>query len=51
MDFASARASLVAQLGSHYEQELCKVTKQRQKNVIENLGGCHNMPLIGKGAW
>ncbi len=42
---------LVIPVGSRYEQELCKVTKQQQKNIIENLGGCRFVPLIGKGAW
>lgn len=42
---------LVIPVGSRYEQELCKVTKRRRKNVIKNLGGCIFVPLIGKGAW
>ena len=42
---------LVIPVGSRYIQELCKVTKQRRKNVIENLCGCHFVPLVGKGAW
>jgi protein-L-isoaspartate(D-aspartate) O-methyltransferase len=42
---------LVIPIGSRYEQELCKVTKQERKNVIENLGGCRFVPLIGKGVW
>ena len=42
---------LVIPVGSRYEQELCKVTKQQQRNIIENLGGCYFVPLIGKGAW
>jgi protein-L-isoaspartate(D-aspartate) O-methyltransferase len=42
---------LIIPVGSRYEQELCKVTKHRRKNVIENLGGCRFVPLIGKGAW
>jgi protein-L-isoaspartate(D-aspartate) O-methyltransferase len=42
---------LVIPVGSRYEQELCKVTKQRRKNIIENLCGCRFVPLVGKGAW
>lgn len=42
---------LVIPVGSRYEQELCKVTKQQRNNVIENLGGCYFVPLIGKEAW
>ncbi len=42
---------LVIPVGSRWVQELYKVTKQRRKNVIKNLGGCHFVPLVGKGAW
>jgi protein-L-isoaspartate(D-aspartate) O-methyltransferase len=42
---------MVIPVGSRYIQELCKVTKGRKKNVVENLGGCRFVPLIGKGAW
>lgn len=42
---------LVIPVGCRYMQELCRVTKQRRKNVIENLGGCRFVPLVGKGAW
>jgi protein-L-isoaspartate(D-aspartate) O-methyltransferase len=42
---------LVIPVGSRYMQELCKVTKQQRRNVIENLDGCYFVPLIGKGAW
>lgn len=42
---------LVIPIGSRYEQELCKVTKQERKNVTENLCGCRFVPLIGKGVW
>lgn len=42
---------LVIPVGSRYIQELCRITKQRRNNIIDNLGGCHFVPLIGKGAW
>jgi len=42
---------LVIPVGSRYVQELCKITKRRNKNVIENLGGCRFVSLIGKGGW
>lgn len=42
---------LVIPVGSRYLQELCRVTKQRRKNILDNLGGCQFVPLIGKGAW
>lgn len=54
-------ASLLAQLaiggrmvipvGSRHVQELYKITRQRQKNTVQNLGGCRFVPLIGKDAW
>lgn len=42
---------LVIPVGSRYIQELFKVTKRRRKNIVENLGGCRFVPLVGKGAW
>jgi protein-L-isoaspartate(D-aspartate) O-methyltransferase len=42
---------LVIPVGSRYIQELCKITRGRKKNTIENLGGCRFVSLIGKGAW
>ena len=42
---------MVIPVGSRYVQELCKITRQRKKNVVKNLGGCCFVSLIGKGAW
>ncbi len=42
---------LVIPIGSRYVQELCKVTKRRKKNMVQNLGGCRFVSLIGEGAW
>ncbi len=42
---------MVIPVGSRYLQELVKITRQRKKNKIENLGGCRFVSLIGKGAW
>ena len=42
---------LVIPIGSRYVQELCKVTKRRKKNIVQNLGGCRIVPLIDKNAW
>jgi protein-L-isoaspartate(D-aspartate) O-methyltransferase len=42
---------LVIPVGSRYIQELYKITKGRKKNIIQNLGGCRFVSLIGKGAW
>ena len=42
---------LVIPVGSRYVQELYKITKRRKKNVVENLGGCRFVSLIGNDAW
>ena len=42
---------LVIPVGSRYVQELCKITKRRGRNVVQNLGGCRFVSLIGKDAW
>ncbi len=42
---------LVVPVGSRYEQELYKITKGRKKNVVQGLGGCRFVPLIGEDAW
>ena len=42
---------LVIPVGSRYEQELYRVTRRREKNEIQNLGGVRFVSLIGKGAW
>ncbi len=42
---------LVIPVGSRWQQELLRVTKLRNGNEIENLGGCFFVPLIGEDAW
>lgn len=42
---------LVIPVGSRYLQELCKITRAVKNTKVENLGGCHFVPLIGKGCW
>ncbi|UCC90970.1 MAG: protein-L-isoaspartate(D-aspartate) O-methyltransferase [Dehalococcoidia bacterium] len=42
---------MVIPVGSRYVQELYKITKHRKKNIVENLGGCRFVSLIGKDAW
>ncbi len=42
---------LVIPIGSRYVQELYKVTKRRKKNIVQNLGGCRFVSLIGESAW
>ncbi len=42
---------LVIPVGSRYLQELYKITKHKKKNVVQNLGGCRFVSLIGESAW
>ena len=42
---------LVIPVGSLYTQELYKVTRQKRKHKVEDLGGCRFVALIGEGAW
>jgi len=42
---------MVIPVGSRYVQELYKITKRRRKNIVQNLGGCRFVSLIGKDAW
>ena len=42
---------LVIPVGSRYVQELYKITKRRKKNLVQDLGGCRFVSLIGKDAW
>jgi protein-L-isoaspartate(D-aspartate) O-methyltransferase len=42
---------MVIPVGSRYIQELCKITKRKDKNVVQNMGGCRFVSLIGKDAW
>lgn len=42
---------LVIPVGSRYVQELYKVTRRRNRNIVQSLGGCRFVSLIGKEAW
>ena len=42
---------MVIPVGSRHLQELCKITRRQEGNVVENLGACRFVSLIGKGAW
>ena len=42
---------LVIPVGSRYTQELYKITRGKKENIVENLGGCRFVSLIGKDAW
>lgn len=42
---------MVIPVGSRYMQQLYRVTRRKDKNEVENLGGCCFVSLIGSGAW
>ena len=42
---------LVIPVGSRFTQELYKITRRRKKEIVEKLGGCRFVSLIGKDAW
>lgn len=42
---------MIIPVGSRYLQELCRVTKRKKKTLIQNLGGCRFVSLIGEDAW
>ena len=42
---------LVIPVGSRSHQELYKITRRRKRNLVQNLGGCRFVPLIGDDAW
>ena len=42
---------IVIPVGSRYVQELRKVTRHHNRNIVHDLGGCRFVSLIGKGAW
>jgi protein-L-isoaspartate(D-aspartate) O-methyltransferase len=42
---------LVIPVGTRHVQELQKFTRREKKNLVENLGGCRFVSLIGKSAW
>ncbi len=51
LDQLAIGGRLVIPIGSRYLQELYKVTKRKKKNIVQNLGGCRFVSLIGKDAW
>ena len=42
---------LVIPAGSRHLQELYRITRGRNKNIVENLGGCRFVSLIGRDGW
>ncbi len=43
--------NMVIPVGSRYDQDLYRIKKQKGKNVVQNLGGCRFVSLIGEDAW
>lgn len=42
---------LVVPVGSHHDQDLLKITKRDPEVIIDNMGPCRFVPLIGEEAW
>jgi protein-L-isoaspartate(D-aspartate) O-methyltransferase len=42
---------MVIPVGSRHLQELCKITRRGDRNIVKNLGGCRFVSLVGKNAW
>ena len=42
---------MVIPVGSRYEQDLYKITRCENKNIVRNFGGCRFVSLIGENAW
>jgi protein-L-isoaspartate(D-aspartate) O-methyltransferase len=42
---------LVIPVGGRYEQDLLKITRTEKKEIVQSLGGCRFVPLIGPGGW
>ncbi len=42
---------MVIPVGSRYLQQLYRITRHEKGNEVDQLGGCHFVPLIGEGAW
>ena len=44
-------APMVVPVGSRHEQRLLKVIRGDDRTVVQDLGPCRWVPLIGEGAW
>ena len=42
---------LVIPVGSRWQQNLVKLTRKHEGDVIQDLGACYFVPLLGEGAW
>jgi protein-L-isoaspartate(D-aspartate) O-methyltransferase len=51
LDQLAFGGKMVIPVGSKIIQQLYRVTRQKDGNKLENLGGCRFVPLIGTDAW
>ncbi len=51
VDQLAVGGRLVIPVGSRYEQNLVRVVKRERDTMMEDLGPCRWVPLIGEGAW
>jgi protein-L-isoaspartate(D-aspartate) O-methyltransferase len=51
LDQLAIGGRMVIPVGSRYMQELCKITRRQEGNIVRNMGGCRFVSLIGKDAW
>jgi protein-L-isoaspartate(D-aspartate) O-methyltransferase len=51
VDQLAVGGRLIIPVGSRWDQELLKVTREEFRNTVENLGAVRFVPLIGKDAW
>jgi protein-L-isoaspartate(D-aspartate) O-methyltransferase len=51
VDQLSIGGCMIIPVGTRWIQQLYKVTRNKKRNKVEDLGGCRFVSLIGKGAW
>jgi len=51
LDQLCTGAPMVVPVGGRHEQRLLKVTRGGDRTVVQDLGPCRWVPLIGEGAW
>ncbi|MBN1152291.1 MAG: protein-L-isoaspartate(D-aspartate) O-methyltransferase [Dehalococcoidia bacterium] len=42
---------MVIPVGSRWQQNLTKITRKPEGDIVQDLGGCYFVPLLGQGAW